>query len=206
MADRPCDLGPPLVVALDPEEVDVEVQVGLQVLGVHSGEAPEVALEPRAQVVHQLHRLQVLRVPHVRLVGLIRKPVLPDEGAMGPLAVVDERRALRDVAPERRPDAGGGGPAVPADHRDGLLAGVDAHRYAQLLLGQLPLARLPVSLGEVRVVDAGLVDPDAAPQHDAVLVAVDGGEQAVAPLPGGMVADCGRPPRRRRAARRTAPA
>lgn len=28
---------------------------------------------------------------------------------MGPLAVVDERRALRDVTPERRPDAGGGG-------------------------------------------------------------------------------------------------
>ena len=114
MADHPCDLGPPLVVALDPEEVDVEVQVELQVLGVHAGEAPEVALEPRAQVVHQLHRLQVLRVPRVRLVGLVRKTVLPDEDVMGPLAVVDERRALRDVTPERRPDAGGGGLAVPA--------------------------------------------------------------------------------------------
>ena len=108
---------------------------------------------------------------------------------MGPLAVVDERRALRDVAPERRPDAGGGGLAVPADHRDGLLAGVDAHRYAQLLLRQPALAHLPVSLGEARVVDVGPVDPDAAPQRDAVLVAVDGGEQAVAPLPGGVVAD-----------------
>lgn len=28
---------------------------------------------------------------------------------MGPLAVVDERCALRDVTPERRPDVGGGG-------------------------------------------------------------------------------------------------
>lgn len=108
---------------------------------------------------------------------------------MGPLAVVDERRALRDVAPGRRPDAGGGGLAVPADHRDGLLAGVDAHRHAQLLLRQPALARPPVSLGGVRVVGVGLVDPDAAPQHDAVPVAVDGGEQAVAPLPGGAVAD-----------------
>ena len=49
VAHHPCDLGPPLVVSLDPEEVDVEVQVGLQVLGAHAGEAPEVALEPRAQ-------------------------------------------------------------------------------------------------------------------------------------------------------------
>ena len=55
---------------------------------------------------------------------------------MGPLAVVDERRAPRDAAPGRRPDAGGGGLAVPAGHRDGLLAGVDAHRYAQPLLRQ----------------------------------------------------------------------
>lgn len=98
-----------LTLTLDPEEVDVEVQVGLQVLGVHAGEAPEVALEPRAQVVHQLHRFQVLRVPRVRLVGLVRKTVLPDEDVMGPLAVVDERCALRDVTPERRPDVGGGG-------------------------------------------------------------------------------------------------
>ncbi len=31
--------------------------------------------------------------------------------------------------------------------------------------------------------------PDAAPQHDAVLVALHRGELAVAPLPGGLVAD-----------------
>ena len=115
----------------DLEEVDVEVQVGLQVPGVHAGEAPEVALEPRAQVAHQLHRLQVLRVPRVRLVGLVRKTVLPDGDVMGPLAVADERRALRDAAPERRPDAGGGGLAAPADHRDGLLAGVSSSRFEQ---------------------------------------------------------------------------
>ena len=109
VADRPCDLGLPLVVALDPEEADVGVRVGLQALGVHAGEAPEVALGPRAQVARRPHRLRVPRVPRVRLAGLVRKTVLPDGDAMGPLAVVDERRALRDAAPGRRPDAGGGG-------------------------------------------------------------------------------------------------
>ena len=103
MADRPCDLGPPLVVALDPEEVDVGVRVGLQVLGVHAGEAPEVALRPRAQVVRRLRRLRVLRVPRVRLAGLVRKTVLPDGDAMGPLAVVDERRALPRRGPRAPP-------------------------------------------------------------------------------------------------------
>ena len=44
----------------------------------------------------------------------------------------------------------------------GPLAVVDARRHAQLLLGQPALARLPISLGEVRAADAGLVDPDAA--------------------------------------------
>lgn len=67
---------------------------------------------------------------------------------------------------------------MPADRRGGLLAGVDAHRYARLPLGRPALARPPVSLGGVRVVGVGLVDPDAAPQHDAAPVAVDGGERA----------------------------
>ena len=96
---------------------------------------------------------------------------------------------FRDAAPGRRPDAGGGGLAVPADRRDGLLAGVDAHRHARLPLGQPALARPPVSLGGVRVVAVGPAGPDAAPRHDAAPVAVDGGERAVAPLPGGAAAD-----------------
>ena len=33
---------------------------------------------------------------------------------MGPLAVVDERCALRDVTPERRPDVGVSDPTSPA--------------------------------------------------------------------------------------------
>ena len=71
---------------------------------------------------------------------------------------------FRDVTPGRRPDAGGGGLAVPADHRDGLLAGVDAHRYARLLLGRPALARPPVSLGGVRVAGVGPIRPNAHPE------------------------------------------
>ena len=88
---------------------------------------------------------------------------------------------FRDAAPGRRPNAGGGGLAVPADRRDGLLAGVDTHRHARLPLGRPALARPPVSLGGVRVVGVGPADPDAAPLHDAAPVAVDGGEQAPEP-------------------------
>ena len=42
---------------IDPEELDVPVEVGLQVPRRHSREAPKVALEPRAQVVRHLHPL-----------------------------------------------------------------------------------------------------------------------------------------------------
>lgn len=188
MADHPCDLGPPLVVALDPEEVDVEVQVGLHVLGVHAGEAPEVSLEPRAEVVHQLHRLEVRRVADVRLVRLVLEQVLPDQDPVGALSVVHEGGALGDVAAEGGPYAGRRRLPVPADHRDGLLSGVDAHGDAQLVLGK-PAPPGPTALRQPDVVDVYLVDPDAAPQHDAVLVALHRGEQAVAPLPGGLVAD-----------------
>lgn len=59
MADHPRDPGPPLVVPLDLEQMHVEVEVGLQALGVHAREAPQVALYPRAQVVHQGHLLEV---------------------------------------------------------------------------------------------------------------------------------------------------
>ena len=75
-----------------------------------------------------------------------------------------------------------------AHDRHRLLARVDGDGDAGLLLREAPLPRLAVALGEVGVVDVGLVDPDAAPEHDAVLVAIDGREEAVTPLPGGLVA------------------
>lgn len=66
---------------------------------------------------------------------------------------------------------------------------VDGHADAQLLAGQAALARLPVALGEVGVVDVGLVDPDGVAQHDPVLVAGYCGERAAPPLEGRLVGD-----------------
>ena len=57
MADNPCDLGPFIVIPLHPEQVDVQVQVGLQALRIHPREPPEAALYPGAQVVGERHRL-----------------------------------------------------------------------------------------------------------------------------------------------------
>lgn len=159
MADHPCDLGPPLVVALDPEEVDVEVQVGLHVRGIHAGEAPEVSLEPRAEVVHQLHRLEVRRVRTSALYdssssefSLTRTPWARSRSCtrVAPSATWPPRAAL--AGRRRLP--------VPAGHCDGLLAGVDAHGDAQLVLGK-PAPPGPAALRQPDVVDVYLVDPDA---------------------------------------------
>lgn len=76
-----------------------------------------------------------------------------------------------------------------ADDRDLVLVDVYRHADAQLLAGQATLARLPVVLGEVGVVDVGIVDPDGVAQHDPVLVAGYRGEHAVPPLEGGLVGD-----------------
>ena len=69
---------------------------------------------------------------------------------------------------------------------------VDGDADAQLLAGEAALARLPVALGEVGVVDVGLVDPDGVAQHDPVLVARHRGEHAVPPLEGRLVGDSAR--------------
>lgn len=66
---------------------------------------------------------------------------------------------------------------------------VVGHADVRLLAGQAALARLPVALGEVGVVDVGLVDPDGVAQHDPVLVSGHCGEHAVPPLEGGLVGD-----------------
>ena len=70
--------------------------------------------------------------------------------------------------------------AVPVDHRDGAPGRVDGDSDAELLPERLALAGLAVALGEVGVADGGLVDSCPVPECDAVLVAVDCGERAVA--------------------------
>lgn len=51
------------------------------------------------------------------------------------------------------------------------------------------LAGLPVALGEVGVVDVGLVNPDGVVQHDPVPVAGNCGEHAVPPFEEDLVGD-----------------
>ena len=76
---------------------------------------------------------------------------------------------------------------MPARHRDRVLVRVDRDGHAGLLPGQAPPPRLAAAVREVRVAGVGLVDPDPVPEHDALLAAVDRREDAVAPLPGGLV-------------------
>lgn len=71
MENHPRDFRLPLVIALDTEEVDVEVQVGLQVALVHSREAPRVALDSGAEVVYERSGLEMGVVSDVRLVGCL---------------------------------------------------------------------------------------------------------------------------------------
>ena len=59
MAKDPCSFGPFLFVPAHAEQVHEPVQIGLEVGFLHAREAEEVAPEPRAQVVHELHGLQV---------------------------------------------------------------------------------------------------------------------------------------------------
>ena len=189
MAHHPCSRVPSFPGLVDPEEVDVPVEVGPQVPGRHSREAPKVALEPRVQVVHHLHPLQVDRVVDVRPVNLALEASLFDQRAVCPFEVVDERRPGCYPDAHGLPHARRAGFPASADDRDRVLVDVVGHADVRLLAGQAALARLPVAIGEVGVVDVGLVDPDGVAQHDPVLVAGHCGEHAVPPLEGGLVGD-----------------
>lgn len=74
-----------------------------------------------------------------------------------------------------------------ADDRDGVLVDVYGSADAQLRAGLAALPGLPVALGEVGVVDVGLVHPGGVAKHDPVLVAGYRGEHAVPPLEGHLV-------------------
>lgn len=152
MAHHPCSRVPPVARLVDPEEVDVPVEVGLQVRGRHPREAPQVAFEPGAQVVHHLHPLQVDRVVHIGPVRLALEPAVPDQRVVRPLEVVDQQRPGRYPAAHGLPHARRAGLPVAADDRDRVLVDVDGDADAQLLAGEAALAGLPVALGEVGVV------------------------------------------------------
>lgn len=189
MACHPCGRVPSALGPVDPEEVDVPVEVGLLVPRRHPREAPKIALEPGAQVIHHLHPLQVDRVVHIGPVRLALEPAVPDQRVVRPLEVADERRPGRHPAAHDLPHARRAVLPVAAGDRDRVLVHVDGDADSKLLTGQAALAGLSVALGEVGVVDVGLVHPDGVAQHDPVLVAGHRGEHAVQPLEGGLVGD-----------------
>lgn len=86
MAKGPCGFGLFLLVPSDAKEVHGPVQIGLEVGFLHAREPEQASLEPSAQVIHELHDLQVRRVGDV-LVGALDRL---DEGRMGALHVVHD--------------------------------------------------------------------------------------------------------------------
>lgn len=67
MTDHPFRFWPQLIVPLDSEQVDVEVEVGLQVRRAHAVEPPQVALDSQAEAVDELHGLEICGFAHVAL-------------------------------------------------------------------------------------------------------------------------------------------
>lgn len=120
-ARHPCSRVPSVPGLVDPEEEVVPVEVRLQVPGRHPREAPKVALEPRARVVHHLHQLQLDRVVDVRPVRLAAETSLPDQNAVRPLEVVDVRRPGRYPAAHGFPYTRRAGLPVVADDSDRAL-------------------------------------------------------------------------------------
>lgn len=188
MTHHPSSRAPSVARLVDPEEVDIPVEADLQVRR-HTREAPQMALEPGAQAVHHLHLLQVDRIVDVGPARLALEPAVPDQRVVRPLEVVDQQRAGRYPAAHGLPHARRAGLAVAADDLDRVLVHVDGDADAQLLAGQAALPGLLVALGEVGVVDVGLVHPDGVAQHEPVLVAGHRGEYAVPPLEGRLVGD-----------------
>lgn len=92
MAHYTCGRVPSVPRLVDSEEEDVPVEIRLEVPRRHTREAPQVALQSGAQVVHHLHPLQVDRVVGVGPVRLALVPAFPDQRVVRPLVVVDQQR------------------------------------------------------------------------------------------------------------------
>lgn len=92
MAHHPFGRVPSVPGLVDPEEVDVQVEVGRQVPRRLPREAPQATLELGAQVVHCLHPLQIDRVVRVGPVCLALEPAVPDQRVVRLLQVVDGQR------------------------------------------------------------------------------------------------------------------
>ena len=135
MAHRPFGRVPSVPGLVDPDGVDIPVEVGLQVPRRHPREAPKVALEPGAQVVHHLHPLQVDRVVDVHPVRLALEPAIPDQRAVRLLKVVDGQRPRQHSAAHGLPYARRAGLPVAENGRDGVLMDIEGDSDARLLSG-----------------------------------------------------------------------
>ena len=130
MAEDPCSLRPPLVSLLDPEEIDVSVEILLEVRGLHAHVALHEAPYSGAQAVDHLHVFKIVRILGVGLVCDAGPLQRPDKGAVGTLFVMYDRRSLGYVALQCLPDPLPARLAVPAHDRDGVLVHIDRHGYA----------------------------------------------------------------------------
>lgn len=135
MAHHPFGRVPCVPGLVDPEEVDVPVEVGLQVPRRHSRKAPKIALEPRARVVRHLHPLQVDRVVHVGPVCLALEPAVPDQRVVRLLKFVDGQRPGQHSAAHGLPCARRAGLPVAENDRDGVLMDIEGDSDARLLSG-----------------------------------------------------------------------
>ena len=189
MAKHPCSFGPFLLVPADTEEVDEPVQVGLEIGLLHSGKPEQIAPEPRAQVVHELHRLQICGIGYIGFVRLIGALGGFDKRPVRSLLIVYDHRAGGYMRKERVVDALGGGLPVTASLHDRVFERVDGDRDADLVLGKPPLLREFGATNDIGIGEIELVDPNAPAQDEPILVAVDRGEYAVSPLVGSSVAD-----------------
>lgn len=135
MAHHPCGRVPSVPGLVDPEEVDVQVEVGRQVPRWHPREAPQAALEPGAQVVHCLHPLQADRVVHVGPVCLTLVAAVPGQRVVRLLKVVDGQRPGQHSAAHGLPYARRAGLPVAEDDRDGVLMDIEGDSDARPLSG-----------------------------------------------------------------------
>lgn len=158
MARHPCSFALSDARLFDPEEVGIPVEMRLGVSRRLPCDAPWIAFRPGAQVVHYLHSLQVDRVVHVSPVRLVLELAVRDPrvACHSKLWISGTQSAiLRPMAfLARRAEL----PVATGD-RDRVLSVVDADAVAGFLIGLAGLVGLPVALGEVGIVDAGLAHP-----------------------------------------------
>ena len=80
-----------------------------------------------------------------------------------------------------------GGLPVPTNDCDRVLVYVYGNGDTDLLLREPTLARLAVAVGQIGIIDVGLINPYAILEHQAVLVSVHGCKDSMPPFEGGLV-------------------